>query len=76
MTVLGHPRPSTGFGLRGKHCSSVVGHLRAAHEDHVHSNEDKDHVHLSIVQGNDDDDHVHGDDGVNYSVFGGVCLST
>ena len=74
MTILGHPRPSTGFGLRSKHCSLVVGHLRAAHEDQVQGNEDEDHVH---VQGNEDEDHVHEDDGVNYSRDGGgVCLST
>ena len=74
MTILGHPRPSTGFGLRGKHCSLVVGHLRAAHEDQVQGNEDGDHVH---VQGNEDEDHVHRDDGVNYSRDGGgICLST
>ena len=74
MTILGHLRPSTGFGLRGKHCSLVVGHLRAAHEDQVQGNEDEDHVH---VQGNEDEDHVHRDDGVNYSRDGGgICLST
>ena len=74
LTILGHLRPSTGFGLRGKHCSLVVGHLRAAHEDQVQGNEDEDHVH---VQGNEDEDHVHRDDGVNYSRDGGgICLST